>query len=258
MENKKLVEWKRKIEERHSIVHCITNVITIWDCANLLLAAGASPTMAHYEEETAEITAGCDALVCNLGEMNDFGAMLQAAPVATRLGHPIVVDPVGCSGSSFRRKRFWELAGACKITCIRGNAAEITALADSMDSGAGVDAREITRPQELKDLMEKATKLAKQLDCIVIASGITDVITDGNRVETLSCGDVLLSKITGSGCMLSCLLGASLAVESSMEGAIAACLMMGTCGERAAQKTREQQGGSMTFHTHLIDEMYLL
>ena len=66
-------------------MQCITNAVTANDCANILLAAGASPTMAHHPQEAAEISAGCGALVCNFGAIADYEAMKSAALMATKL-----------------------------------------------------------------------------------------------------------------------------------------------------------------------------
>ena len=248
----------KKVQEIRPLVHCITNTTTIWDCANLLLAAGASPTMAHHPQEVAEITAGCRALVCNLGAMDDFEAMLAAAPVAAKLGHPIVVDPVGCGGSSFRRQRFRRLAEAAPITCVRGNASEIRALAMDTATVTGVDAGEEESAQGLEEVKLRAMQLAAEYGCLVIASGATDILTDGRQIVEVTAGDPMMARITGSGCMSTALLGAFLAADNSLESALAACTIMGCCGETAAERARREGRGSMTFHTYLIDEMSLL
>lgn len=60
----KVVEIYEKIQQKRPIIHCITNAVTVNDCANILLAAGASPTMAHHPREVEEITAGTAALIC--------------------------------------------------------------------------------------------------------------------------------------------------------------------------------------------------
>ena len=44
------------------LVHCITNYVTVNDCANILLACGASPIMADDLREAAEITSLCAGL----------------------------------------------------------------------------------------------------------------------------------------------------------------------------------------------------
>ena len=98
----KVVEIYEKIQQKRPIIHCITNAVTVNDCANILLAAGASPTMAHHPCEVEEITAGTAALICNFGAISDYEAMKTAGKRAHALGHPIVIDPVGVSGSSYR------------------------------------------------------------------------------------------------------------------------------------------------------------
>ena len=92
---KYIAELYNKIQEERPIIHCITNAVTVNDCANILLAAGASPTMAHHPLEVEEITAGTKALVCNFGAIADYEAMEKAGRVAGELGHAIVIDPVG-------------------------------------------------------------------------------------------------------------------------------------------------------------------
>ena len=246
------------VRQQAPLVHCITNTVTICDCANLLLAAGASPTMAHHPEEVAEITAGCRALVCNLGAMDDFDAMLAAAPVAAKLGHPIVVDPVGCGGSTCRRQRFRQLAEAAQLTCIRGNASEIRALARDAATVTGVDGKRIEAEDDFLLLEAEAKALAGRYHCMVIASGPVDLVTDDNRTIQVSAGHPMMTRITGCGCMSSALLGAYLAVENSLESAAAACSAMGYCGEVAAARTIAEGRGTMTFHGWLIDEMSLL
>ena len=91
----KVVEIYEKIQQKRPIIHCITNAVTVNDCANILLAAGASPTMAHHPCEVEEITAGTAALICNFGVISDYEAMKAAGKRAHALGHPIVIDPVG-------------------------------------------------------------------------------------------------------------------------------------------------------------------
>ena len=54
-------------KDRRLLIHCITNYVTVNDCANALLAAGPSPVMSHDPGEAALVTASADALVLNLG-----------------------------------------------------------------------------------------------------------------------------------------------------------------------------------------------
>ena len=78
LEAGKIAELHHEIKKKRPVIHCITNAVTVNDCANILLAAGASPTMAHHPLDVEEITEGAAALVCNLGAIADFEAMEKA------------------------------------------------------------------------------------------------------------------------------------------------------------------------------------
>lgn len=246
-------DFSNKIKEQRPLIHCITNHVTVNDCANILLAVGASPTMAHHPIEVEEVTQGCHSLVCNLGATDDYEAMLIAASAAGKAGHPIVVDPVGVGGSGFRREQFWKLTQVSQLTCVRGNLSEIRALSDNQTTVAGVDAQEDTLVMEEKDRL--VMEFSKKVGSIVVASGETDIISDGVQCIHISNGSPMMTKVTGCGCMSSVLLGAYLAVESSIEAVVEACTVMGRCGELAELRTKQLQGGTMTFRMLLIDEM---
>ena len=251
--NAKMLELCKKVQESRPIIHCITNHVTVNDCANMLLAAGASPTMAHHPKEVAEVTQGCHSLVCNLGATDDYEAMLVAAKAADEAGHPIVIDPVGVGGSSFRREQFWKLTDVSCSTCIRGNFSEIQALSENQATITGVDAAADELTLEERERVVKA--LSRRLGCMVVASGAVDIISDGERCIHITNGTPVMTRITGCGCMSSVLIGAYLAVENSIEAVASACAAMGICGELAEKRMTEQQGGTMTFRTQLIDEM---
>ena len=85
------------VREKEPIVQAITNFVTVNDCANIILAAGASPTMAHEVEEVAEVASVVQGLVMNMGTMEDVEAMLVAGKAANEAGVPgereILRDP---------------------------------------------------------------------------------------------------------------------------------------------------------------------
>lgn len=56
-----------QVRKHAPLIHNMTNRVSINDCANILLACGASPIMAEAIEEVEEITAMCDGLVLNMG-----------------------------------------------------------------------------------------------------------------------------------------------------------------------------------------------
>ena len=247
-----------EIKKQHPVIHCITNTVTVNDCANILLAIGASPVMAHHPLEVAEITEGTSALVCNMGAIADYEAMLAAGHRAKELGHPVIIDPVGVAGSSYRRTMCRSLIQSLRPTCIRGNYSELRALMQNRKTAAGVDAAPedavTTNEQWISDL--KAYARTEQM--IVIASGETDIITDGTTVYLCHNGDPLMAKITGSGCMSSCLLGTFMGIEASLESAASCCAFMGIAGELAASRTHQWEGGTMTFRMKLIDAVSLM
>lgn len=255
------MDYVHQILNNRPLVHCITNIVTVNDCANALLAVGASPTMAHHPEEMEEIQKGCDALVCNLGATENYDAMGLAAKWAEESKHPVVIDPVGCGGSAFRRQFFRTLLTLCKPACIRGNYAEITALAEDMSTVTGVDAGGFWQKNH-EDIEACVKKLARDTGAIVVASGAIDLIGyageqhDG-QVVTVSGGDGMMSRITGVGCMESALLGAFLAVEISVEAVRACCEMLKQAGKEAAEETRREGKGNMTFREKLMDKLYV-
>ena len=248
----KLIAIRNQMIEKRPIVQCITNAVTVNDCANLLLAAGASVTMAHHPLEVEEIAAGSAALVCNFGAIADYEAMEKAGRIAHEKGHAIVIDPVGVSGSTYRRTKCLELMEKVHPSCIRGNYSEIRSLLEHCSTVTGVDSA------DHKIDIEAMKTFAKKEQTILIASGEKDIITDGTTTFSCENGDAFMARITGSGCMSSALLGAFLAMENSVESAAACCAFMGIAGELAAEKTRKIGGGTMTFHDTFLDEVSLM
>lgn len=271
--------WERiypQISREKPLIQCITNIVTVNDCANALLAVGASPTMAHARAEAAEVAAGCNALVCNLGATGDYGAMRRACAVSRRLGHPVVLDPVGAGGSTLRRRFARKLLRKGYITCVRGNISEIRALVQDGTTQTGVDAGEEGAQDQCIALSQA---LAQRYGVLVILSGAQDVITDGAGVYTVDNGSAWMTRITGCGCMASALLGAWLAAEQlcrrdgmqgtgtggnarqervpgrRLEAAAELMSVFGICGELAEERLQREGGGAMTFHMHLLDQL---
>lgn len=255
----KIDDLSKKIREQRPIIHCITNAVTVNDCANILLAAGASPTMAHHPLEVAEITEGAAALVCNFGAIADYEAMLAAGMRAHELHHAIIVDPVGVSGSTYRRNQCLDYIAAVRPTCIRGNYSEIKALLENCKTVTGVDAASEDQQADGRDaLIYEMEQYAAREQIILIASGEMDIITDGHKTYFCKNGDPLMARITGAGCMSSVMLGAFLGVDASVESAAACCAFMGIAGELAAERTHACRGGTMTFRDRLIDAVSLM
>lgn len=235
------------------LVHCINNYVTANDCANMLLACGGSPIMADDPDEAAEITAMCAGLVINMGTPNPrkLAAMRIAGEAANALGHPVVLDPVGVGGSRMRMDAAHGLLGSVRFAAIRGNASEIAALARGTAAHRGVDADEGTHAAP-----DIAKSLAREMGAVVVVSGDTDIVTDGEAVYGVHNGHAMMRLVTGAGCQLSALLGAYAAAcpGEALRAALAATAAMGLCGEIAHGRLTALDG-SATFRNYMIDAM---
>lgn len=248
------------VRRARPLVHCMANYVTAGDCANALLAAGASPVMADAPEEVEEITAHCRSLVLNLGTLSErrLTAMVLAARHSGALGHPVVLDPVGVGASAFRRDAARLLLSTVKPTVIRGNLSEIMALSGEKTMAGGVDAEDQEEsPARRKRLAEE---LARRTGSVVVLTGEADVVTDGNRTGVIQNGHAMMGLVTGTGCILSALIGAFLAADSAcpLEAAAAAAGALGVCGERAYERAAHAGRGSGSYRMALMDELSLM
>lgn len=251
-----LGDMLQNVRKKKPRVHCLANLVTANDCANILLAAGGYPIMADDAMEAAEITACCDALVLNLGTPSGrrLEAMRLSAAQARRMDIPVILDPVGVTASSVRRRFAKELMETGGIAVIRGNAPEIAALSGEAFRASGVDA---PGEQALEQAMRAAVRLAGEAGAVVALTGETDVVTDGRHVFLIQNGHPVMKTITGAGCQLSALMGAFAAAnrERLLEAAAAAVCMMGLCGEIAAGRMGAQDGNA-SCRSFVIDAAY--
>lgn len=241
------------------LVHAITNYVTVNDCANVLLACGGSPIMADDSDEVEDITSICGGLVLNLGTLNrrTIASMVKAGEKANALGKTVILDPVGAGASALRTDTAFLLLEKVKFTVIRGNISEIKTLGAGNGKVQGVDASaedQITE-ENLGESVAFAKALAKKTGAVIVITGAIDIAADSGSAYVIRNGHAMMGKITGTGCMLSCLLGAFCAANRDDLLAAAACAVaaMGLSGELAYKKTAEQGGGTATMRIHLID-----
>lgn len=73
------------------------NFVVMTDAANVTLAIGASPIMAHAVEELEDIALVADAIYINIGTLDAHwvNSMVSLARIAGKLGKPLLLDPVG-------------------------------------------------------------------------------------------------------------------------------------------------------------------
>lgn len=256
-------ELFEKVRVKSPLIHNITNYVTVNDCANMLLACGASPIMADDPAEAEEITSICDGLNINIGTLNQrtIPAMLLAGKKAAELHHPIVLDPVGAGASVLRTSTARKIMEEIPLTVIRGNMSEIRTLAKGSGTTRGVDADTADRITEenLGEAAEFAKAFAAKTGAIIAITGPIDLVADENRVFCIRDGRPEMSSITGTGCQLSALMAAFVAAnpEQPLEAAAAAVCAMGLCGEIAWKRMSEQDGNA-TYRNYIIDAMYRL
>lgn len=245
------------------LVHNITNYVTVNDCANILLACGASPIMADDEAEVEEITALCAALNVNIGTLNarTIPAMFAAGRRANALGRPVVLDPVGAGASRLRTETAVRLLEELHVTVLRGNSSEIRTLARGTGTTKGVDADAADTVTEatLDDAAAFARAFSEKTGAVVAITGPVDVVADARRAFCIRNGSPLMGRVTGTGCMLSALTAAFLAAnpDAPLEAAAAAVCAMGLCGERAAARLTDREGNA-AYRNHIIDEVFRL
>lgn len=256
---REMLENVRKI---HPLVHCITNYVTVNDCANILLACGGSPIMADDTGEVEEITSICGGLYINIGTLNHntIPSMFMAGKRSNQLGHPVILDPVGAGASKLRTETSQKLLDEIKFTAIRGNVSEIKTLAQGEGTTKGVDAdiADTVTEQTLDAAVEFSKAFSKRKDAVIVITGAIDIVADEKTAYIIRNGNPIMADITGSGCMLTALIAAYLVANPGrvLEATAAAVCAMGLCGELAFDRLEKTGGGNSTFRNYLIDAIY--
>ena len=242
----------RKIRENKPLIHNITNFVVMNYTANVLLAMGASPVMAHAENEVEEMVAFAGSLVLNIGTLTDkwVDAMVLAGKKATALDKPIILDPVGSGATRMRTAAANRILTETKVSVVRGNASEILSLGAGGAGGKGVDAL-----HAVDDAGAVAMQLARDLRTTIAITGPVDLVTDGTRVVRVEGGHSLMPLVTGTGCSATAVIGAFLAVDPDAFSAAATGLaFFGIAGAQAGAVS----AGPGTFMINLLDALYSL
>ncbi|APF23754.1 hydroxyethylthiazole kinase [Clostridium butyricum] len=253
----KVVELLNRLKNKKPLIHNITNYVTVNDCANILLAIGASPIMADDLKEAEDITSIASALVINIGTLNErtIESMIASGKKANELNIPVVLDPVGAGASLFRNETTKRILEEIKISVLRGNMSEIKFIAGLESETKGVDASESDLKSDSDEGIRVAKYLAKRFNCTVAITGVCDIVSDGEKSVTIENGTKMLSNVTGTGCMTTALVGGYLGAYETKEdlfiAAVSGIVSMGICGEIA-----EERAGSIglgSFHMAIID-----
>ena len=240
-------------------IHCLTNPVTMNDVANILLAAGGSAVMAQDEQEAAEITTFCQGTLLNTGVPDEakIRACILAGKRANQLDHPVVLDPVGVGGSSFRRRELRKLLDQVHPAVVRCNQEEAAVLCsfhseqETHFSHGGVESSLHMDAQNLTQLARTAARL---YNCTFFITGKIDIVSEGKQTILISGGDPRLCRITGGGCMLSALCALfCCSGASAFEAASTAGQLWKEISEEAGKRTDQNGGGIGQFHMSLMD-----
>lgn len=246
------IESLNRIKKRTPLIHNITNFVAMNSSANILLAIGASPVMAHCRAEVEEMTSLAAALVLNIGTVQEdwLDAMIWAGKTANSAGIPVILDPVGAGATGLRTEAVKKIMKECSVSVLRGNASEILSLGFSDIKTKGVDSS-----LSLSDEMIRAAKeMALEKECVIAISGEEDCITDGGRVLRVKNGQPIMTRVTGVGCGLTAVTAAFCAVADKklIDASTAAFAFYGLCGDLAI-KTSDKPG---SFYVAFIDRLY--
>ena len=253
-------EMLENVRGKCPLIHNITNYVTVNDCANIVLACGASPIMSDDQSEVEEITTICGGLNINIGTLNKrtIESMLLAGKRANALNHPAVLDPVGAGASKLRTETAQKLLEV-KFTVIRGNISEVKTLASGSGTTKGVDADVADKVSEenLDSAVAFAKAFAEKTGAVIAITGAIDIVADGKKAYCIRNGHPMMSSITGTGCQLSAMTAAFVVAnpDNKLEAAAAAVCAMGLAGEIAHVRLSAQDGNS-TYRNYIIDAIY--
>lgn len=248
------------LKERKPLIHNITNYVTVNDCANIILAVGASPIMADDIKEVEEITSICNALVINIGTLNErtIQAMIKAGKKANELNRPVILDPVGAGASTLRTRTVYKLLDEVKFAVIRGNVSEIKAVNDGVSSTKGVDAdeKDAINDNMVDGAVAFAKKLSEKTGAVIVITGEIDIAANSEKAYIVKNGHPAMAKITGTGCMLTAMIASYCAAnaENMLDAAACAVVSMGLSGELAYNMMQKSELGTSSFRTYLIDQ----
>ena len=255
-----LSKAKKNIEtlrQKNPLVLNITNLVVTNITANALLAVGASPVMAFAKEEIEEMVSIAQAVVINIGTLTKdvVEAMFLAINKANKLGIPVIFDPVGAGATKYRNEISRKIMEEFKIDIIRGNASEIANIAGEKIKTKGVDSTE-----GIDNIVQLAKLAATKYGCTVCVSGKNDTVTNADETYLVSNGDIALTKITGSGCISTAIIGAFAAVDKNFVSAcVTGALIVGISGEKAAKTAKGLGSFQVNFFDNLsnLNEKYI-
>lgn len=234
------MELLSQIRKKSPLIHNITNQVVMNVNANILLAMGASPVMAHSLQEVEEMSAISSALVLNIGTLDEklIQSMILAGKTANEKNIPVILDPVGAGATQFRTNSAKKILNQVDVSVVRGNASEIFSLYSDLFKTKGVDSS-IASETFADEIIELAKKIKDETGAITAVSGKEDIISNGESTIKVKNGHEILTKITGMGCGLSAVCGAFASVSDNnlLESIASAFIYYGACAEITSEET---------------------
>lgn len=227
------------------LIHHITNVVTVSDCAQITRYWGALPVMAYAIEEVEEMVSTASGLVLNIGTLQgeQVETMIKAALKANQVGISVILDPVGVGATGFRTKAAQEILYQTQIAVIKGNPGEISILAGEKGMIRGVES-----VGDYHQLGKTSQRLARMHHCVVVATGAKDTVVDSNHLYQINNGHPLLSTIVGTGCMLASTIAVFCSVNTDyLAASLDAVAAFGLASEIASEKTKHPQSFKLEF-----------
>lgn len=250
----KTIEILREIRKRQPLVHHITNFVVMNTTANVTLAIGASPIMAHAQEEMDALSAFTNVLNLNIGTLTPYwvDSMIMAGKMAGQRGIPIVLDPVGSGATQLRTEAAKRILTEIPVTVIRGNASEVMSL---FDKTGEIKIRGVDSLETVEAVRHGAHLLAANLKKVIAITGEIDFVTNGISSIEIHNGHPMFGRVTGTGCAATTAISCFCAVEPDPFVATAAALgYYGLAGEEAAKASN----GPGSFQVALYDALYNL
>jgi len=246
-----LAESLDAVAEGSPLVNALTNNVTVNDVAQVILHWGGLPVMSDNEREVADMVAGAQACLLNMGTVSEQGesTMLTAGEAANENGVPVVVDPVGVGATPTRTRVGERLVSELDVAAIKGNYGEISVLA-----GDDAEVRGVESVGEYSDIATTAVACAQRFDTVVVASGATDVVATADTAYELTVGHERMGTVVGTGCML----GATVAtfagaIDDDEQAALAGTVAFGLAGEAAAAEAFGEVHGPGSYNVAFKD-----
>ncbi|MDS0300852.1 hydroxyethylthiazole kinase [Halogeometricum sp. S1BR25-6] len=239
------------VRREQPLVNSLTNAVTVNDVANATLYWGGLPVMSDDEREVADMVAGAQACLLNMGTVSEAGeaAMVAAGEAANENGVPLVVDPVGVGATPTRDRVAERLVSEVRPDVINGNYGEISAIA-----GADSEVRGVESVGEYADIAETAVAVARQADAVVVASGETDVVATDEAAFEVRAGHPMMAEVVGTGCMQGVTVATFAgAMDDALTAALAGTLAFGVAGEAAADGQFGEYAGPASYKIAFLD-----